>query len=158
MTDERTRTMTRLRSDSSQPVPEPQAVSSPHAIDLEAREPDDMEDLPPRSAAEALRKPYASLAPQRPSTTSDTAPRPGTPSLTPAARRVDKESKRWADNTEARRRAGTCAKHGIARSPTGECMLCKKEEAAAARRSPMPFVIGGLVVVGALGLVWSFLF
>lgn len=122
--------------------------------------PADSEALSPISAIspEALRKPYASLSPQKRSESlppsSEDAVR--VPSVAPQSRRtdpnrrVDSDSRHWADTTEARRSAGVCSKHGIARAPSGECMLCKKEQVAP--RSSLLLWI----TVGAVGAVATF--
>jgi hypothetical protein len=129
--DPRTQTWTRLKEQA--PAPDASGPSaSPSAI-------------PP----EALRKPYASLAPQKPSADS-------TKSLPPSSRRMERESKRWNDTTEARRSAGVCNKHGIARAPSGECMLCKKEQARS-QRSPWPMILLGIAAVCGLGVAAVYL-
>lgn len=87
----------------------------------------------PGVSPEALKRPYASLAPVR-STESDgpsSAPPSAARPRTSSARADAPESRRWNDTTEARRQLGLCRKHNLARSPSGECLLCKKEALAA---------------------------
>jgi hypothetical protein len=71
---------------------------------------------------ESLRRPYAVLESRRPPSESS----PVSTVQPKSAAKPTTESKRSIDPAEARRR-GLCAKHGIARSPTGVCLLCEKE-------------------------------
>ncbi len=146
--DARTTTATRVKS--GQAAPDAEIASG--VADSEAPSPTSA------ISVEALRKPYASLPPQRrsetPAPSSEDADR--VPSVAPQSRRtdpsrrVDSDSRRWTDTTEARRKAGVCSKHGIARAPSGDCMLCKKEQVAP--RSSLLLWIG----VGLVGAIAAF--
>ncbi|MCH2107922.1 MAG: hypothetical protein MK135_01215 [Polyangiaceae bacterium] len=105
---------------------EPLAVPQPpRPATAEAAEADS------RSVPSSLSKPYASLTP--PGRKSDM---PGTQQKQVHQTRSSNEAKTWSDttearqwndSTEARRLRGVCKKHQIALSPSGECLLCRKE-------------------------------
>lgn len=103
---------------------------------------------------EALRKPFASLAPpQRASTSPEETTEPTAASAT----RRPPETKAWNDTTDVRRRLGVCKKHGLARSPSGECLLCKKEQPRTTSKSPA-LLLGGIgLLLFAVIFTWLLL-
>lgn len=115
----------------------------------------------PAVSPEALKRPYASLSPVR-STESD-APSSAPPSAarprTTSTRADAPDSRRWNDTTEARRQLGLCRKHNLARSPSGECLLCKKEALAARGGSSRwtKLIVVTLLGTGALFVAVRFL-
>lgn len=115
-------------------------------------------------APESLRKPFASLAPQPKKNTSPispnrsaTGPRPKMDSISGIEDELTSPGNTSTGRTKSLR--AVCKKHKIARGKNGECILCKKEEAASASglgwKLMVAFIILAVAVSGAIaGFVW----
>ncbi len=113
---------------------------------------------------ESLRKPFASLAPQPKKSTTQTSPnrtatgpRPQLESISGVEDELTSPGNTSTGSTSAGRTKSSravCKKHKIARGKNGECMLCRKEEAARASglgwKLMVAFIVLAVVVSAAI--------
>lgn len=112
--------------------------------------PDPSEPATRSDPPESLRKPYAVLVSQRPPEGVAEGPERAR-SVPPRPKAISE--RRRVDSNAGRGRGSVCPKHQISRSPSGECLLCKKEEVPATssrslvRLALISLLAGGLILL-----------
>lgn len=132
-------------SDESLRAPEPPFELPRTQTGVRRREPSLNEaSTPPKDgpAPESLRRPYAVLESRR---SLDSIP----PQSTVQPRSTSRPSTDTRRGPDSAGRRGVCVKHGIARAPSGACLLCEKE--APKKSSRLPLLVGVVVLVLACG-------
>jgi|GEM_PF-3128022 len=100
-----------------------EAPETSEAFEAPAFEPPEKPSVPP----EALRKPFSSLAPQKPVSLAPSATVSESP-VAPAVRAQPSRPPVTASRPASRPVRSVCQKHGLAKNGAGECLLCQKEQ------------------------------
>lgn len=99
---------------------------------------------------ESLQKPFAVLTSQRPQESDSERPQ-RTRSVPPRPMTIGE--RRRVDSSSARARGAICPKHQISLSPSGECLLCKKEAPAKSSRSLLRVALVSMLAGGTILLL-----